>query len=81
MTDMELERWGDVVEDLRGTPGLYGIPEDLQDNKAFLEYLDQEIFICETCGWWCERCEETQDPDHFGSCVQCHSDDPEDDEC
>lgn len=78
--DEKYKIWGDLVEELRGTAG-FPIPDEFADDLPFLNYLDQEIFICETCGWWCERSEETQDEKHFGSCVHCHPDDPEEDEC
>lgn len=76
-TDKDYEIWGDIVEELRGTAG-FPIPEEFENNKEFLDYLGQWIFICETCGWWCERSEESEDPSHYGSCIECHPEDSED---
>lgn len=41
--------------------------EDLSDEDR--QAIDEEIFLCETCRWWCERCEESED--EFGTCVSC----------
>ena len=43
------------------------------EDREFLEYqnltdrFDGDIFLCETCGWWCETCEE----DENGNCNDC----------
>ncbi len=70
MTDEEYKKWAEVVDDLRGTAG-FPIPDEYIEDRAFLEYLDQEIFICDTCGWWCERSEESMLEPMFGNCVGC----------
>lgn len=38
--------------------------------------LDEAIFCCETCGWWCERSEESEgEPGHCDECEPGESDD------
>lgn len=41
-----------------------------------LEHIDNEIFLCETCGWWCEVCEMNGDQ----TCDDCTEEDDDDDE-
>lgn len=52
-------KWETIVQELSGScdtlsPVLvfYHL-EELEDNQEFLEYLDSQIFQCESCGWWC----------------------------
>ena len=40
----------------------YEVPE-LEDNDAFLSYLDNEIFRCERCSWWCPISEMSEQGD------------------
>lgn len=60
-------RWDRIIDHLRGSCGsLIGAlrshdAEDLEDHQEFLRYLDDEIFLCETCGWWCEMSEMAED--------------------
>lgn len=35
------------------------------DHKA----IDNEIFLCEQCGWWCENCEQSEDDETL--CNEC----------
>ena len=35
------------------------------------EQIDNEIFLCETCGWWCEMSESG---DEDGNCTDCSED-------
>jgi hypothetical protein len=64
MTD---KLWIDIVEFLRGSTNsldyaLYTFKADyLEDHMPFLEYLDSEIFYCDTCGWWCNDDESEDD--------------------
>lgn len=53
------------------------VPE-LFDNDAFLEYLDNEIFRCTCCSWWCPV-SETSENDNDGDWV-CRDCSPNDDE-
>lgn len=60
-----------------GVREVYG--EDFDVNELSDEdtsHLDQEIFLCDTCGWWCEICEE----DGEGNCQDCHDSMYEDEE-
>lgn len=55
----------EVIDDLRGTcqhfdPEPYTIEE--------LEELDQEVFECDQCGWWCDIDEMVED-EH--TCLDC----------
>lgn len=40
----------------------YEVPE-LEDNDSFLSYLDNEIFRCECCNWWCPISEMSEQGD------------------
>lgn len=73
----ELDRWGHIVERLRGTCDMLedGLEdedaEDLQDHLPFLDYLDNHIFRCECCGWWCEISESVDSDDYDLVCGDC----------
>jgi hypothetical protein len=75
-SDAELDRWNNLIHDLQGTcNGLHSFleqhnAEDLIDYMPFLEYLDQNIFLCDDCDWWCELSEMSDE----GVCSQCCSD-------
>ena len=72
--ETELERWSDIVNGLQRTcEDLHNFleqnnAEDLIDHKPFLEYLDDHIFLCDSCGWWAETSEREID-DYCTSCV------------
>jgi hypothetical protein len=78
-SDAELDRWNNLIHDLQGTcNGLDSFleqhnAEDLIDYMPFLEYLDQHIFLCDGCGWWCELSEMSDEE----VCSQCCSDEYE----
>lgn len=40
-------------------------------SKEDLEAIDNEIFCCETCNWWYEICEASEED---GVCNDCHGD-------
>ncbi len=42
-----------------------------REETEFWRLVENEIFLCETCNWWCERSEETMDEENFGSCSDC----------
>lgn len=63
----------DLIDYLQGTchslqEGLeqMGIDDLTQEEH---EVLDGEIFCCETCDWWCERGEESQES--HNNCTDC----------
>ena len=46
--------------------------EDLTDDD--LSQFDNELFICETCGWWCEiseQCAEQESCSNQQTCSDC----------
>lgn len=66
----------ELIEDLVGTCKTIGdfLPEGMDENdltEEDHEAIDERIFNCDTCGWWCERDEE--DPNNEGNCND-HSD-------
>jgi hypothetical protein len=69
------EFMAELIEHLRGTckslaQGCtdFGTDEDLLCQED-LAAIDAEIFLCESCGWWCERSEEKEDEP--GVCIEC----------
>lgn len=75
------QKKADIIEDLRGTCQTLNVvlekheAEELEDDKQFLEELDNTVFCCECCGWWYEIWEMSDS--HSWECVDCY---PEDDE-
>lgn len=43
--------------------------EHLEEDMAFLQGLDQEVFCCDQCSWWCEMSEMSEDRE--GICTDC----------
>jgi hypothetical protein len=80
-TNNDLDLWNTLIEALRGTCD--SIPsvlnqhscEHLEDHLPFLYYLDQHIFLCEICGWWCELSEMADNADW--QCRDCCQDEEE----
>lgn len=74
-----------IAEELQGTcKSLYEMleyydMEDLEMDSEFCARLDQEIFLCEGCGWWCEMCEMTTDEANDWQCTDCAPDEGDDD--
>lgn len=48
--------------------------EELQNDDVFCRTLDDLVFECEDCSWWCERGEESEEP---GVCCDCYAFGPE----
>ena len=74
MTADAPKEWQDLVEHLRGTCETlstaleaFGLDEGLENDKRFCAYLDSELMLCETCGWWAE----THEVDDDGNCEDC----------
>lgn len=75
----ELEIWDEIVHDLQGTcKSLFESlcahgHESLEEKLDFLQYLDSQIFLCTTCGWWYEISEEaSEDADlEEQTCREC----------
>ena len=47
--------------------------EDLQDNVKFWEDVRQQMFSCESCGWWCDASEEYEND----TCDDCSEENEE----
>lgn len=69
------ERIDEIIDSLRGTcRSLIDFLEDQEDedDTALLEAIDQDLFCCDQCNWWCEQSEA-----HEGTsgdvCDDCHS--------
>ncbi len=61
-----------LIDDLQGTCQTieHFLPEGMEREdltETDLETIDQEIFLCEQCGWWFEVSEQTED----GLCRDC----------
>jgi hypothetical protein len=52
--------------------------EDIELTKDDFDIIDNEIFLCEGCGWWCESSEETTKEGLLER--YCNDCEPEDDE-
>jgi hypothetical protein len=71
-----IDLWNEIIYDLSGTCDSLEAAltrhnaEQLRDYMPFLEYLDNEIFLCDGCNWWCELSEmsETSDTDMCRDC-------------
>lgn len=68
-----------LVDDLQGT--CKTIEEFLPDGMEFedltsedLQFIDENIFLCEKCGWWCELSEEAESEDSDRICNECKED-------
>jgi hypothetical protein len=74
---MNLKLWDEVIDNLRGTassPSDLGEEvEELFNNLEFCNHLDDQIFKCECCGWWCEIDEEASEEADLDelTCRQC----------
>lgn len=56
-----MSRSHDVISELNGTcKSLYDVLTDFElDDKDLLDDIDNELFECSVCGWWCEHSEDT----------------------
>lgn len=65
----------EIAETLQGTPMSLGNAleqigrGELENNIEFCTALDQLVFLCEGCGWWCEMSEVSTVDDGF--CDEC----------
>ena len=52
-------KWQEIIDYLTGSTNTLVSAlrifeaEDLEDHDPFLVTLDEQIFSCDTCGWWC----------------------------
>jgi hypothetical protein len=76
-----IDLWNNVIYDLNGTcDSLVGVllrhnAEQLVDHMPFLNYLDNEIFCCESCNWWLNISEMAENDDW--QCIDCSADEEE----
>lgn len=69
-----IARAQEVAEDLKGTARSlsdFATDEEIQ-NKDFMEELDQHVFECEVCNWFCDV-DEMAEGDGL-VCVECERD-------
>ena len=73
----EEDKWYKIIEALHGTYNSLPVVldqygrEDLEDHMPFLQTLDNVIFLCTSCGWWCEIGEATESETGEDVCSQC----------
>ncbi len=73
-----------IAEDLRGTG--QSLPEvcekhgmeGAEDDTDFCQQIDQLVFCCEQCDWWCEISEMADHPDNDLVCDDCYKGSDED---
>ena len=67
----------EVADDLRGTThNLHDYATEAEQNDAgFLAALDDEVFECSQCGWWCDVGEHGKED---GACDECSPEDDDD---
>lgn len=54
----------------------HDLPAEYAEDEAFLNEIDQHVFVCEECGWWSGRDEEShREPEHCDECRPGESDD------
>ena len=76
LTDDQLNT---LVADLQGTCDTLSerLPEGVEEDELTpddLAALDEQIMCCDTCGWWVEMCEISED----GNCDDCQQELDED---
>lgn len=50
-----------------------GLPPELESNSAFLYGVDELVFECTCCGWWCSQDECNEDANNQWICDDCAS--------
>lgn len=71
-----------LVSDLTGTCKTIDefLPEGMSEEDLTTEdhaHIDNEIFLCPTCGWWCSVDEARGEEGDESTCEDCHSDEEE----
>lgn len=68
--------WERIAYDLSGTCQMLSAvlddydALDLENHQPFLEYLDNEIFLCDGCGWWYPISEMSETQAYCNNCVE-----------
>lgn len=76
MTDAMRKRAEAVAADLLGTAKcLHDVATDAEQNAAaFCGRLDELIFCCDACGWWCSMDDEANNIGCELVCDDCQAD-------
>lgn len=74
MTSAEIEtKFNDLVYFLQGSCNTLSEEDnDFLTDNDLLERFDDEIFICDECGWWCGDDERSENVDE--TCDECAGD-------
>lgn len=77
---MRVKKLNEIVEFLQGTcmhtlddavQEVFGENFDSQElTQEELEFLDNEIFKCGCCGWWCEISEMSEQDQYCSECFE-----------
>ncbi len=73
----DIDLWEKLIYEINGTCNTIAAvlekydAADLEDYEPFLSHLDNQIFRCECCEWWCDL-SEMADDDSW-SCTSCVS--------
>lgn len=74
--DFDIE---ELIDSLQGTCATISekLPEEMEEDLTEQDHdaIDNRIFRCETCSWWCEVGEEGDEKGNCNDCVE-----PEEDE-
>ncbi len=76
MTEEKMKICDDIITDLQGTCdnnlAELLVENGLQaDDQEALDYINEEIFLCADCGWWCESYERNDKNDE-SICDDCN---------
>lgn len=68
-----------VIADMQGTCSMLidALPEGMNEDDLTSEdheAIDNEIFLCDECGWWCEISEQADTGEDEQKCEDCHGD-------
>jgi hypothetical protein len=82
MSKPTIEMMREIASELQGTCG--SLDTALEERgfdidavpAALLDTIDEEVMLCETCGWWCDPYEINDD----GNCEDCREDTNDEDE-
>jgi rubrerythrin len=58
-----------IAHELQGTCNSY--PEELEEDLELAEMVEEHVFLCAQCGWWCEQSEANEGPDGEDVCDDC----------
>ena len=61
---------GQCLKDLSDVLNDLGRPE-LENDTAFLAMIDERVFNCVSCGWWCSQDECNESPLGEWVCDEC----------